>query len=39
MDDMKTCPTCGGSGKVKKGMADDEKTCPTCGGSGKVPAK
>ena len=33
-DDMKTCPTCDGSGKIKAGTT----TCPTCDGTGKVAA-
>lgn len=31
-DDMVTCPTCGGSGKIRDGHV----TCPTCHGNGKV---
>lgn len=40
--EMKTCPTCGGSGQVKKsqrsffGMFTQVSVCPTCHGDGKV---
>lgn len=40
-----TCPTCGGSGQVKKmrqtmfGAMAQVTTCDTCGGTGKVPEK
>jgi DnaJ-class molecular chaperone len=32
---LKICPTCGGSGKVAEAFAPNQK-CSTCGGSGKV---
>jgi len=34
----KTCPTCGGLGKVRmqQGFFTLERTCPTCGGQGQV---
>jgi len=33
-----TCPTCGGSGRVRaaQGFFSIERTCPTCGGRGQV---
>lgn len=41
----KTCPTCGGAGRVRVqqrtplGIMQTQKTCETCGGSGKVVEK
>ncbi len=34
----KTCPTCGGAGRVRatQGFFSIERTCPTCGGRGEV---
>ncbi|MCI5675755.1 MAG: J domain-containing protein [Ezakiella sp.] len=40
--DVKTCPTCKGSGRVRKvqqslfGMVETETTCSTCGGKGQI---
>lgn len=36
--DVKTCPTCNGSGSVYQqlGMFQTSTTCPKCGGSGKI---
>ncbi len=40
--DIKTCPTCGGRGRVVRqtntpfGMMQSETVCPTCGGKGKT---
>ena len=36
--DIKTCHTCGGSGKVRssQGFFTIERTCSTCGGSGRI---
>lgn len=41
----KTCPTCGGSGQIRKeqhtmfGTFAQTATCETCGGTGKIPEK
>jgi molecular chaperone DnaJ len=37
----KTCPTCGGSGRVisQRGFFQMQQTCPTCGGTGSVVEK
>lgn len=41
-DDIKTCPTCRGTGYIKSqrrsifGVVETEDTCPNCGGKGKI---
>jgi len=37
----KTCPTCGGAGRVisQRGFFQMQQTCPTCGGSGSIVEK
>ncbi|MCC5805592.1 MAG: molecular chaperone DnaJ [Opitutales bacterium] len=38
---IKTCPTCGGAGRVvtSRGFFQVQQTCPTCGGAGRMPER